>query len=77
MTQMEEYESSVDSWGGRTRFYELVEKCLHLADNSFAQALGELVERNELAKAKVAEIARVVTASTSSNLGDVAQTPFQ
>jgi hypothetical protein len=77
MTQTEEYESFVDDWGGRTRFYELVEKCLHSADNPFAQALRALVERNVLAKAKVAEIVRVVSASASDKFGDVVQTPFQ
>ena len=75
MTNQEEYELFVEHWGGRTRFYDLVAECLNDGSGAFAEALSTLVESNALAKSRVAEILRTISAS--GELGKNIQVVFQ
>ena len=68
MTQQEELEGFIKSWGGPARFHVLVEKCGVSPDVSFANELSLLVERNAVARSKVTDIFRATSAN--GQLGD-------
>jgi hypothetical protein len=75
MAYEEGLDEFVDKWGGRTRFYELVEAITSTSDGQFAEELSELIEQNPLAKKLVRDIVSGI--SSTGQLGETVRRPFQ
>lgn len=75
MAYQENLDEFVDKWGGRTRFYELVEAITLTPGGQFSEELGELIEQNPLAVKLVRGIVSGI--KSSGQLGDTLRRPFQ
>lgn len=74
MSPQEELNAFINKWGGRTRFFQLLEGIQSSPSASFANELSELIQISPYAKDKVAEIIRTMRGGA---LDGVVQIPFQ
>lgn len=75
LTQQEDFDNFVAEHGGRTKFYELIEETVTMPGGVFAVELNTFIERNVIARSRVADIVRTIT--ISGQLGKEVQTQFQ
>lgn len=75
MSPQEELNAFINKWGGRTRFFQLLEEIQLFPSEGFGNELGKLIEISPYAKEKITEILRIITKGGS--LDDVLQEPFQ
>lgn len=74
MSTQDELNAFINKWGGRARFFQLLEGIESSPSASFANELSELIEINPYAKEKVTEIIRTIR---GGSLDGVLQIPFQ
>jgi hypothetical protein len=75
MAYKEGLDEFVDKWGGRTRFYELVEAITSKPGGQFAEELSELIEQNPLAMKLVRDVVSGI--NSTGQLGETVRPPFQ
>lgn len=75
MVYQEGLDQFIEKWGGRTRFFELVEAITSTSGGQFAEELSELIEQNPLAMKLVRDA--VSAFNTTAQLGETVPRPFQ
>ena len=75
MTQQEDFDKFVVEYGGITELYKLIEEAGNIPEGIFAVELNSIIERNALARSKIADIFRAI--KTCGQFGEEVQQQFQ